>query len=170
MKKVLFLLVLVMVLMFVFSACSYELSEEQKDEIILDVYKNGDTEMARQKVMELYKDDIIKANNWLMTFKAEDDERYIYQLKILDNWTWTVEGNYSYIRGKIKNMSDKDIEYFEITAEYSDKNGNVIDSDYTNSGELLKIGNIKEFEIMHKDNKDYYRVNIFVNKVSTELK
>jgi hypothetical protein len=157
-----------MVLMLSFVACSYELSVEQKDKIILDTYKKGDMEATKQKVVELYKDDTLKASSWLMAFKEEQDEMYKYQLKILDNWTWTVEGNYSYIRGRVKNMSDKDMDYFEITVEYSDKAGNVIDSDYTNSGELLKVGNQKEFEIMHKDSKDYHRANIFVSKVSTK--
>lgn len=87
------------------------------------------------------------------------------KMKIVDGWTWGNEGNYSYVKGSIKNTSDSVITYFKVTAEYLDSSGNVIDTDYTNSGETVKPGNQKEFEIMHRKNSDYDKVRVLVDEV-----
>ena len=46
-----------------------------------------------------------------------------------------------------------------------DSNGNVLDTDYTNSGETIRPGNQKEFEIMHRVDNEYTKVRIFINEV-----
>lgn len=92
-------------------------------------------------------------------------EEYTDKLQIVSGWKWIVDGNYSYIRGRVKNISDVTVSYFEITAEYLDISGNVLDSDYTNSGLDLKPGNQKEFEIMHRHSDEYKSVRIFISKV-----
>lgn len=51
---------------------------------------------------------------------------------------------------------------------YLDNNGNVLDTDYTNSGEDLLPGMSKEFEIMHKESPEYKKVSIQVDKVRTK--
>jgi hypothetical protein len=89
-------------------------------------------------------------------------------LVIQSDWTWDLDGNYTYVRGRVKNVGDKNIRYFEVTAEYLDSTGNVLDSDYTNSGETLRPNNMKEFEIMHKHDEEYYEVQIYVNDVRVE--
>jgi len=90
------------------------------------------------------------------------------KLEIQSGWTWDVDGNYSYVKGRVKNVSNENISYFEVTAEYLDSAGQVLDSDYTNSGETLRSGNMKEFEIMHKHDSQYDKVRIFINDVRVE--
>jgi len=86
----------------------------------------------------------------------------------IQKWDWTAERNYSYIRGRVKNNGDKTVSYFEIKALYKDDAGNVLDTDFTNSGENLLPGMSKEFEIMHKESPEYKKVNIYIEKVTTE--
>ena len=87
------------------------------------------------------------------------------KMKVVDGWTWSTKGNYSYVKGSVKNTSDSVISYFKVTAEYLDSRGNVVDTDYTNSGETVRPGNQKEFEIMHRENSDYDKVRVFVDEV-----
>ena len=61
-----------------------------------------------------------------------------WSISIRNNFKYTVEGDYSYIRGSVKNTGDKSISYFEVVCKYYDAGGNVLDSEYTNSGMLLE--------------------------------
>jgi hypothetical protein len=97
--------------------------------------------------------------------KDELKKEVKYQLAIV-NWTWERDGNYTYIKGRVKNNSTYTISYFAVTASYKDENGNVLDTDYTNSGENLLPGNSKEFEIMHEYSKEYRNVSIAVTEVN----
>lgn len=87
-------------------------------------------------------------------------------VEIQQGWQWTAERNYDYVRGSVKNIGDKPIEYFEVTAEYLDANGNVLDTDYTNCNETLRPGNQKKFEIMHKTDPSEKKVRIFISKAT----
>ena len=53
-------------------------------------------------------------------------------MEIESGWTWRVDGDYIYVDGSVKNISEKTINYFEVGANYLDDSGNVLDSDYTN--------------------------------------
>lgn len=88
-------------------------------------------------------------------------------LEIQEGWTWetTLCESYSYIRGKVKNIGDTVINYFEVVALYKDAEGNVLDTGYTNSGETLRPGWSKEFEIMHRVRREYKKVSIYVQNV-----
>lgn len=94
-------------------------------------------------------------------------ERANANLEIQEGWTWetTLGESYSYIRGTVKNMGDTVINYFEVVALYKDAEGNVLDTDYTNSGETLRPGWSKEFEIMHRVRREYKKVSIYVQNV-----
>lgn len=92
---------------------------------------------------------------------------YISQMEI-QKWECTNESNYNYIRGRVKNVGDKTVTYFKITALYKDANGTVLDTDYTNSLETLLPGMSKEFEIMHKESSEYKKVSIDVDEVRTQ--
>jgi hypothetical protein len=102
------------------------------------------------------------------TPSAQEDEEasYIPKLKINDDWKYENEGTYTYIRGRVTNEGDKVIRYFKISAYYYDKNGKVLDTAYTNSGENLYPNMSKEFEISHKQSKEYKSANIVVDEVS----
>lgn len=69
------------------------------------------------------------------------------ELIIVKGWKFELEGNYMYVRGSVENTGDKDISYYEIYAEYMDKDGKVIDSDWTN-GTDVRVGAQQRFEIM----------------------
>ena len=87
-------------------------------------------------------------------------------LEIESGWTWRVDGNYTYVNGSIKNISNKTINYFEVQADYLNASGNVIDSDYTNDGQPILPNTSRKFEIMHKYDSNYNKVSLSVKKVS----
>jgi len=89
------------------------------------------------------------------------------QLQIQWGWTWVKERNYSYIRGRVKNIGNTTICYFEVVALYRDANEEVLDTDFTNSGEDLRPGWSKEFEIMHTNKTEYKHVSIHVQGIRT---
>jgi len=91
--------------------------------------------------------------------------KYMDRLEIVEGWKWINDGDYTYIKGRVKNISDVSVDYFKLTAEYMDSNGNVLDTDYTNSGETIRPGNQKEFEIMHRVDNEYTKVKIFIDEV-----
>lgn len=89
----------------------------------------------------------------------------IQKMNIL-KWDWTFD-EYGYVRikGSVKNNGDKVISYFKITALFYDDNKNVINSEYTNSGEDLYPGAAKEFEILHKNSPEYKKANLIVEEI-----
>jgi len=46
-----------------------------------------------------------------------------------------------------------------------DKNGQVLDSDYTNDGLVLSPGEMREFEIMHKYRSEYEKYNLSIGEI-----
>jgi hypothetical protein len=87
-------------------------------------------------------------------------------LEIESGWTWRVDGDYIYVNGSVKNISEKTINYFEVGASFLDSNGNVLDSDYTNSAQSLLPNTSRKFEIMHKNDSKYNKVSLCIQKVS----
>lgn len=86
-------------------------------------------------------------------------------LEIQDGWKWEGESDYSYIRGRVKNISTYNVGYYKLTAEFLDDNGNVLNTDYTNSNDTIRPNNMQEFEIMHKYSEEYKKVRIFIEEV-----
>jgi hypothetical protein len=167
MKKLL-ILMLVVCLTINLIGCQSAMTNAQKDKIITETFAKGDIEATKQKIAELYKDDQEEAVSWLIAVDNLEDGKYKNKLEIQKGWTWDLDGDYTYVKGRVKNTGDKNITYFEVTAEYLDSAGNVLDSDYTNSGETIRPNNMKEFEIMHRHDEQYDEVQIFVNEVSVE--
>lgn len=90
-----------------------------------------------------------------------------FDMKINNNWTTTISGNYIYIKGTVTNTStSKTINYFEVEAKFYDSHGNVINSDWTNDGEELGPGESRKFEIMHKYSSDEKDIRLFIKDVS----
>lgn len=87
-------------------------------------------------------------------------------LEIESGWTWRVDGDYIYVDGSVKNISERTIDYFEIGASFLDSNGNVLDSDYTNNAQPLLPNTSRKFEIMHKHDSNYNKVSLCIQKVS----
>ncbi|MCI1966567.1 MAG: FxLYD domain-containing protein [Oscillospiraceae bacterium] len=87
-------------------------------------------------------------------------------LEIESGWKWRVDGDYIYIDGSVKNISGKTINYFEIGANFLNSDGNVLDSDYANDAQPLLPDTSRKFEIMHKNDSNYNKVSLCIQKVS----
>lgn len=98
---------------------------------------------------------------------SKTDTSYMDKMQI-QNWDYTTEGNYGYVRGRVKNIGDRTVSYFKVTAYYKDASGRVIDIDFTNSGEDLQPGMAKEFEIMHRDSPEYETYSVAIDEVHTK--
>lgn len=177
-------LVLIIIMCLTFIGCKR--SDEEKDKKIREEYfasiietddivlRGKLIDSTSQVIKAIYVDNQEKQDYWqselnklVLTFNNESTTNTSFNdiLKI-ENLNWKIEKDlYNYTTGKLKNISNKDIKYFEITINYIDSNGNVIDSDYTNSGQTLYSGNSKEFEVMHKNNDDYVKIEAFVSEI-----
>jgi len=176
MRKIL-LIILCFLIVFTLTSCQENLEgfDEEKDRQISQLLREEKINEAKEKTRELYSGEEDKINKWIELI----DEMYLSNksnvitkdeqlLEIQEGWTWEKDGDYNYIRGRVKNIGDKNISYFEITAEYLNSADTVLDSDYTNSSQTLMPNNMKEFEIMHKHDDNYSKVRIFVNEVRVE--
>lgn len=84
------------------------------------------------------------------------------KLVVLDGWSYGTSGRWSEIRGSVENVGDVPINYFEVHAEYKDANGNILDTDWTNSGELIKPGSEKMFLISHVNDPRFVKVSLYI--------
>ncbi|MFA5974801.1 MAG: FxLYD domain-containing protein [Elusimicrobiota bacterium] len=87
------------------------------------------------------------------------------KLVIQKGLSWTVDGNYTYVRGSVKNTGDAPARYFKVTVEYKNGKGEVVDTDYTNSTETVMPNAAKKFEVMHRNAPEFKTVSTFVDEV-----
>ena len=87
-------------------------------------------------------------------------------LEIIKGWTWEDEGDWTYIRGSVKNIGKTPVGYFEVRAEYKNSKGEVVDTAYTNSAERLNPGAAKKFEIIHRDSPEFKKAAISIGRTS----
>lgn len=102
---------------------------------------------------------------------AREIDEYIAQpktsdLEIVKGYTYRKDGNYVYINGSVKNISEKTISYYEVEVTFFDSSGSVVDSDYTNDGQDLKSGETRKFEIMHKHDSIFDKYKLSIKNVS----
>ena len=96
-----------------------------------------------------------------------NEKKYIQNVIIVKK-TWVKEENYTYVRGSVLNLGDRDISYFKVKVYYLSASGDVIDTDIDNDSEVLKPGMSKEFEVMHKNNPEYSNIRVEVDEVSLD--
>jgi len=101
----------------------------------------------------------------LMKSQNENVSDPIKTLEIQDNREITIENDYIYIRGRVKNIGDTDITYYELVIEYIDDNKNILASEMTNNNIVLKPGAMQEFEVLRRYKEEYVQSNIYVSKV-----
>lgn len=101
------------------------------------------------------------------TQTKKDQEDYALQKMNILNEVWEVSwsNGYGHVKGRVKNNGDKVVSYFKITARFYDNNHQVINSEYTNSGEDLYPTEAKDFEISHKASSEYKTVNLTVEEI-----
>lgn len=76
----------------------------------------------------------------------------------------TAKGTYFQDFNSLELLGSSDIKYWKLTVEFSDGNNNVIDTDYTNSLETVRPGNMKSFEIMHEYDSEYKNARVFIDE------
>ncbi len=120
-------------------------------------------------IMKAYDASFSSVRIWIDALKAA--ERPIVeidtniQLEIVEGWTWTVDGAYTYIKGSVLNTGSRPVTYYKIAAEYADALGNVLDTDFTNSATRIEPGAQAKFSIMHPHNTDFAQVTIYISKL-----
>ena len=62
------------------------------------------------------------------------------------------DGDYMYVEGTVRNMSEITVDFVKVHVEWQDENGRALDTGYTYavSGEGLRPGGAKKFEIMSR--------------------
>ncbi len=86
-------------------------------------------------------------------------------LVVAKGWRFYTEGDYVYVEGHVTNLGDNEINYFEITAEFLDSSGRVLDTDWTN-GTNVSPGASKSFKIMCKKPYGLSKAQVKVTDVS----
>lgn len=126
--------------------------------LIVYIFNENKSFSDTRQLIEDYKTDKI-VSDMLATPDTSD-------IEIVDGWKWERDGNYIYIRGSVKNVSEKVISYFEITADFLNTNGDIIDSDMTNDGDELQPNTSRKFEIMHKYDSKFKKVKLRISDIS----
>ena len=157
------------ILAFSLSSCK---SEKSKDAEIMDKVYSGKYDEARKLTFDRFKGDRDKQIQWFMligqTESTIEGNTYKKNMVIQKGWRWEEEERYNYIRGRVKNTGTKTVTYFKLKVEYQNARKEVVDTDYTNSGETLGPGMAKEFEIMHHNSEDYKSVAIGIEEVKVK--
>lgn len=86
-------------------------------------------------------------------------------LKISD-MTDSYKNNYTTISGNVKNIGDSTISYYEITIKLMDKNGEVLDSVWTNNSGQFQAGESSKWEKSIKYDERMEKYSASVTKVS----
>ena len=151
--------ILVLVLLgfgyFVFEQNNYE----RPDQAL--ARQKAETEAARAKTAADYQalmsdprtQQILRANELLGKVSVEIDE-------------YSMEGEYSYVSGRIKNGSDAMIRYWEVSLEFVDGKGSVLDSDIENGIDNISPGATKAFKAMVRSVKGAKSVTAKVVEVT----
>lgn len=154
----------------------------QEDQEIMQLIRDGKYDDAIRKTKEFYSGEdletklkavsvIIDSEKKLNEGRQEIKDKQaspVEKLVILSDWKYTIDGDYNYITGRVKNTSNKNIKYFKLVAEYMNEDGVVLDSKYTNSINTIRPGNMEEFKITKEHKNEYKQVRMFVEEVRTE--
>lgn len=181
MKKFKILFFILSCVLFLLMFCGCGSKPDPREAEIIQLVRQSKYNEAFNKTDEIFKGEdkkIEEMKDWINRQKQRRD--YISEqlndlnstpsdkLEIQPGWENILDGDYRYITGRVKNVSDENITYFKLVAEFLDDKGNVLDTDYTNSGETIRPGSMKEFKIMHKDQDEYKKVRLFIEEVNVE--
>lgn len=173
-QKILYCIVILTI--FILSACGQNEQVDPREKEIVQLVVNEKYDKATQKANELYKDqELQEMIEWINKHKKIDTARQdkineVYSettdiLKIQPGYTSKIQNDYYYITGRVKNVGNKDIDYFEVKCNFLDKNNQVLDSDYVNDNLVLKPGEMREFEIMHKYKNEYEKYQLSIGDI-----
>ncbi|NLG81022.1 MAG: hypothetical protein GX490_00660 [Bacilli bacterium] len=174
MRKI--LVFIICMTLFLGFGCSINEKVDPRESEILKLVIDEKFDEAISKSKEYYTgDELQEMLDWVNKHKSLhlETEKKIKEtfgskssiLEIQSNHTYKIKDGYIYITGRVKNIGDTDIEYFEVVCKFLDKDGQVLDSDYTNDGLVLKSGEMREFEIMHKYKSEYDIYSLSIGEV-----
>lgn len=169
-------LILVLCLFLLVVGCSQPKTDPREKEVLQAL---GGTDYnydaAIKKTKELYEgEELEEMLKWLEEDKkqTEDHQKWMKEnlypsskLEIQSGFTHKINGDYIYITGRVKNVSNSNISYFEVRVDFKDSNGNVLNSDYTNDGLTLKPNDMREFEIISKWDNEYNQYSLSIGDV-----
>jgi hypothetical protein len=89
-------------------------------------------------------------------------------VEVLRGWTLTKDNDIIAIRGSVRNTTDRKVRYWQLTINFLDADGNIIDSTYTNAAETLLPRAAKKFEALHKFDPAIKSARIYVEKFDFE--
>ncbi len=176
MKKI-FIIILCFFIAFLLTSCKQQQKEPEVDprerEVVqLVVHDKFDEAIIRAN--ELYEGkELEEMVDWInkhidINKNRQKQIQSLYpsrKLEIQSGYTHEIRNDYVYITGRVKNISDSKIRYFEVRVDFKDSNGNVLDSNYTNDGLTLNPGDMREFKIMHRWNNDYKKYSLSIDGV-----
>ena len=112
-----------------------------------DLLTESDKKLISSQVSEYIHTYAYKNNKTKPTPNAPKEKEE--KLLVLEETSCMTGSNYTHAKGYVKNNSNTTIYYIEITANFTDDLGNVIDTNYTfgAGGEGLKPNSRKSFEI-----------------------
>lgn len=160
-----------LILLFVLCLISCTSEKKKEDDIrdkVFSLALKRQYNDAYSLILEKYKNNEEKLHLWFAVVRELEGKGYRDSLVIQKGWKFSVDENYTYIRGRVKNIGGKKITYFKIKALYQNKINEVVDMDYTNSAENLMPNMAKGFEIMHRNSPDFESASILVEEVSVE--
>ena len=179
MRKCLIILICVL-FMFLVVGCVQNKSEEttfdERDTAVMKLIRDRKYDEALEKVNEVFEGNEDKKSEYLDTIykglNIERQKQELYEkmrpspkLEIQSGYKYEIRGDYVYIIGRVKNVNDKDIRYFEVRIDFKDSDGKILHTDYTNDGLTLKPNAMREFEIMSKWNDEYQKYSLSIGDV-----
>jgi membrane protein implicated in regulation of membrane protease activity len=63
--------------------------------------------------------------------KVKRDKKTALSAIVFEDIKGYIDGNYMYLEGKVRNNGDSTVEYVKVGVEWLDKNGTVLDTDWT---------------------------------------
>jgi hypothetical protein len=151
MLKRLLIFVIVIVFMFCFTAC--EDSKQKYDRLISKFEKDGS--LSSEEIH-----DLTNAYNMLNDATITPPPILNTKLEILDDWTWENNGEFTTIRGKLKNTGGTNINYYKVVANYEDYQGNILDTGYVYSNKTIKPESQVTFQIFHQYDSEISKVSV----------
>lgn len=143
---------------------SKQLSPDERE--IMQHIEDKNFDKAKYRTMYLFAKDEEKKDE-LLSLVEEARQKHNDKIKLViqEGYTYEIDGEYIYINGRVKNISNYAVNYYEVICKFQDDSGNVVDSTYTNSGLAVQPGEMQAFEIMHKYRDDFRQFSLVVGKI-----
>lgn len=166
--KGLLILVLCVVLVVFVLGCAENVEPDPREKEVVQLVVHEEFDKAISKAKQLYEgQELNEMIDWINSYRKKVDEHNQWineqydemypsrKLEIQPGSSYEIRGDYVYITGSVKNVSNSAISYFEVIVKILDESGQVVDSDYTNDGLKLEPGEMRSFEIMHRWSADF---------------